>query len=91
MKPLEKINSRFYPIYFPNVANHSKDTYKHFKISFITTELNFSEFKGEIKVYDDNDYYFEELKRTLNVDCSCYLAKNNDDWKILLENMKNEV
>lgn len=81
LKPLEKIRW-FYIHYFYNFGKHTWKVYKHFKIHTILNSLQFSEFRGLIKIYDDLDLSIE-FQESLDKDFEFYLIENKEDWNEL--------
>lgn len=79
------------PIFYPPDAEHTKETYRNFKIyaiSDLIQELTKKYSPCVIKIFDDNKEYFEVLhlffehgyEGDLNLYFKTYWVQNNKDW-----------
>ncbi|MFW9872408.1 MAG: hypothetical protein ACFFG0_04840 [Candidatus Thorarchaeota archaeon] len=81
LKPLEKFRG-FDVRYFYNHAKHTWDIYKSFKVNSILDALNFSNYRGMIKIYDDYDLE-HDFKQALDKEFEFNLIRQKEDWNLL--------
>ena len=81
MLPLEKIHW-FGINYFYQYGKHTWEAYRQFKTHSILDSLSFSNFTGQIKIYDDFDF-LEDLEEILDRRFEFHLIKDKEDWNRL--------
>jgi len=78
LRPLEKYHW-FDVHYFYNHSKHTWELYKSFKVHCVLDALQYSNYRGQIKIYDDYDFS-KELKEVLDMDFEFYVIKEKEDW-----------
>lgn len=68
--------------YFYNFAKHTWEIYRNFKINCILDAIQYTQFRGLIKIYDDLDVS-KEFKEVLDKPHEFYLIKSKEDWNAL--------
>ena len=81
LKPLEKLRW-FHIYYFYNFSKHTNKVYKNFKVSTVLNALEFNEFRGVLKIYDDWDLS-KEFEDALDVPFEFNLIEKKEDWNKL--------
>lgn len=81
LKPLEKIHW-FHIHYFYNFAKHTAEVYQNFKVHTILDTIQFNEFRGILRIYDDWDLS-NEFEASLDIPFEFNLITNREDWNKL--------
>lgn len=78
LRSLERIHW-FYIKYYHNFGKHTWELYKTFKIHSVLDALQFTQFRGMIKIYDDMDFSLEFMEN-LDRPHEFYLINKKEDW-----------
>ena len=78
LKLLEKIHW-FDVRYFYNHSKHTWKIYRSFKVHTVLDSIQYSNFKGMIKIYDDLNLQ-KEFQEALDKDFEFYIIRDKEDW-----------